>query len=96
MYLRPYESLQYLGNEIVYLDEITGEKRSGLVVGRETISEHTIMVFVASPYDDENIHQEGSIRYKDIFMFDEFPNDNHGWGRDPIRKEYGKYIGIGE
>lgn len=96
MYVRPYESLRYLGDEIVYLDEITGEKRSGIVVGRETIAEQSVMVYVASPYEDENIHSEGAIKYRDIIMFDNYSNDIKGWGRDPITKEYGKYLGIVE
>lgn len=94
MYYRPLDMLKYVGDEIIYIDEITGEKRSGLVVGSEKLDENSVMVFVASPYDDENIHKEGDISYRDIFMFDSYPNDIHGWGRDPVMKEYGKYIGI--
>ena len=94
MYKRPYEALQYLGNEIVYIDEITGEKSSGIVVKKERLNDTAVMVYIASPYDDENIHDEGDgIRYKEIFMFDSVPNDINGWGRDAVLKEYGKYIG---
>ena len=52
------------------------------------------MVLIASPYNDENIHEENGIRYKDIMMFDDIPNDINGWGRDPIIKEYGKFVGL--
>lgn len=97
MYKRPYESLSELGKEIIYIDQKTGETCSGLVVKKETIGDRAVMVFVASPYDDENVHDEGDgIRYKEIFMFDDVPNDIHGWGRDPILKEYGKYAGMDE
>ena len=27
-------------------------------------------------------------------MFDDIPNDINGWGRDPIIKEYGKFVGL--
>ena len=94
MYVRPYEALEQLGNEIIYIDQLSGEKRSGIVVGKEEIGERKVMVFVASPYDEENDKQEGIIRYRDIIMFDDIPNDINGWGRDPIIKEYGKYIGV--
>jgi hypothetical protein len=94
MYVRPYEALEQLGNEIVYIDEMSGETRTGLVVGKERIGEKAVMVFIASPYDNENDKQEGMIRYRDIFMFDDLPNDINGWGRDPVLKEYGKYIGV--
>ena len=94
MYLRPYEALEQLGNEIIYLDQITGQKRSGIIVGKERLSPTEVMVLVASPYDNENDKTEGIIRYRDIFMFADIPNDVHGWGRDPIIKEYGKYIGV--
>ena len=94
MYVRPYEALEQLGNEIVYIDEMSGEKRTGIVVGKERIGEKSVMVFVASPYDDENDKQEGIIKYRDIIMFDDIPNDINGWGRDPVIKEYGKYIGV--
>lgn len=93
MYVRPYEALEQLGNEIVYLDEMSGEKRTGLVVGKERIGEKAVMVFIASPYDNENDKQEGMIRYRDIFMFDDIPNDINGWGRDSILKNFGKFIG---
>ena len=93
MYVRPYEALEQLGNEIVYLDEMSGEKRTGLVVGKERIGEKAVMVFIASPYDNENDKQEGMIRYRDIFMFDDLPNDINGWGRDSILKNFGKFIG---
>ena len=93
MYVRPYEALEQLGNEIVYLDEMSGEKRTGLVVGKKRIGEKAVMVFIASPYDNENDKQEGMIRYRDIFMFDDLPNDINGWGRDSILKNFGKFIG---
>ena len=72
---------------------MAGEKRTGLVVGKERIGEKAVMVFIASPYDNENDKQEGMIRYRDIFMFDDLPNDINGWGRDSILKNFGKFIG---
>ena len=94
MYVRPYEALEKLGNEIMYIDELSGETRTGLVVGKERIGDRAVMVLVASPYDDENNKVEGMIRYRDIIMFDDMPNDVNGWGRDAVLKEYGKYIGV--
>jgi len=94
MYVRPYEALEKLGNEMMYIDELSGETRTGLVVGKERIGEKAVMVFVASPYDDENDKTEGMIKYRDIIMFDDMPIDVHGWGRDAVLKEYGKYIGV--
>ena len=37
MYVRPYEALEKLGNELIYIDELSGETRTGLVVGKERI-----------------------------------------------------------
>ena len=49
MYVRPYEALEKLGNELIYIDELSGEKRTGIVVGKERIGDRAVMVLVASP-----------------------------------------------
>lgn len=94
MYKRPLSALSELQDEIIYLDEITGDERTGIVVMKEQIADNAVMVLIASPYDDENIHEENGIKYKDIMVFDDISNDINGWGRDPIVKEYGKFVGL--
>lgn len=94
MYVRPLSALNELKDEIIYIDQISGEQRSGIVVLKEQISDSAVMVLIASPYSDENIHDENGIKYKDIMIFDNISNDINGWGRDPVVKEYGKYVGL--
>ena len=94
MYVRDINTLPDLGNEIVYIDEITREERSGIVMYVERVSDKLAFVYVASPDKKENDKWEGSINYRDIITFDDKPININGWNRDTVMGEYGKYIGI--
>lgn len=91
---RPYDQLQYVGNEVVYLDPLTIDKRTGIVMAVEHLSERVAFVYLASPYKNENIHQENGVAFRDIMVFDDVPNeDESGVYRDHIIGQYGKYTG---
>ena len=92
MLVRDIRTLPMLGNEIIYIDEKTGLKVSGLVMYKEVVNEHLAFVYVASPYQDENIHEEYGFKYKDIIVFDDKGTENSGWYRDTILANYGKYV----
>ena len=94
MYHRNINTLPELNKEIVYIDELTEEERVGIVIATEQLSGvNAIMVYVASPYKKENIHEENGIAYRDIFIFDDIPNENDGMYRDAIMGNYGRIIG---
>ena len=92
MLVRDIKTLPMLGNEIIYIDEKTGNKVSGIVMYKEIVNEHLAFVYVASPYKDENTHKDYGFDYKDIIVFDDRGNDNNGWYRDTVLANYGKYI----
>lgn len=102
MYLRDYSELSSLGKEIVYIDEMSGEKVSGLIGYVEDIPEQKVaFVYVVSHYKEDNVHEftEGPVKffYKDIMVFDDKPNKLvGGWCRDPIQGQYGKFTGSNE
>ena len=73
-----------VNKEVIYIDEHTMEERRGIVLYIEHITPDCTFVYVASPYKEENDKQEGSIFYRDIFVFDNIPNELQGICRDPI------------
>lgn len=98
MYRRDYKDLCNLsiGSEIVYVDELSGEKNSGIVGFIENDQNNqTGFVYVISPYKDENIHtcEYNGINYKEIIVFDNIPNNINNWYRDSVYGEFGKYVG---
>lgn len=91
---RPYDQLEHVGKEVVYLDPLTLDKRTGIVVSIEQLGPRMAFVYLASPYKDENVHQENGMAFRDIMVFDDVPNeDESGVYRDPIIGQYGKYTG---
>ena len=81
---RDINTLKDLGPEIVYPDAMTGE-RVNAVVGRvEYVNDKLAFVYTISPYDDENVHVEDGFRYRDIIVFDDRPDTEHGWHKNPI------------
>jgi len=91
---RPYSQLQEVGKEVVYLDPLTMEQRTGIVMLIENIGPRVAFVYLASPYKEENVHKEGEMSFRDIMVFDDVPNeDPSGVYRDPILGQYGKLVG---
>jgi hypothetical protein len=91
---RPYDQLTEIGNEVVYLDPLTMDKCTGIVMMVEQLAPRTAFVYLASPYKDENIHQENGIAFRDIMVFDDVPNeDDCGVYRDHIIGQYGRFTG---
>ena len=82
MYHKNIKDITQLGQEIIYIDESTGQKLSGIVGRIEYLNENTAFVYVVSPYKDENIHLEGGFAYRDIIVFDEEPETQHGWHKN--------------
>ena len=93
---RPYDQLQEVGSEVVYLDQLTLDKRTGIVLKIEHLSPRVAFVYLMSPYKDENTHvdEETGASYRDIMIFDDVPNeDPSGAYRDPVLGQYGRYAG---
>jgi hypothetical protein len=94
MYHRNIADLPQLTQEIMYLDQLTLEQKVGIVMYVEQVNPELAFVYVASPYKEENIHEDFGVLYKDIFVFDTLPNeDQSGVYRDPVLGMYGKYTG---
>lgn len=85
---RDIRTLQEVGREIIYIDELTGETINGIVAYIEQVDPYTAFVYIASPYKDENNKREGNILYKDIMVFDNRPNTIEGWHQDVILGNY--------
>lgn len=99
MYRRDYNELPQItiGSEIIYIDELSGEKNSGIVGFIEDMGEdlQVAFVYIISPYKNENVNicEYNGINYKEIIVFDNVPNSMHGWHRDSIYGTFGKYAG---
>ena len=94
MYHRNISDLPQLTQEIMYLDQVTLEQKVGIVMYIEQLNPELAFVYVASPYKEENIHEDFGVLYKDIIVFDTLPNeDPSGVYRDPVLGMYGKYTG---
>ena len=91
---RDIQTLNSLGNEVVYIDELTGETINGIVMKKEFIEPNICFVYVASPYKEQNKKQEGNMFYKDIIVFDPFPNEVNGILKDTVLGNYGKAVGV--
>lgn len=91
---RDIATLNQLDKEIVYIDEITGDTLTGIVMKIEHIAPNIAFVYVASPYDAENKHKEGNLTYRDIIVFDAFGNESNGIIKDTVLGNYGKAVGI--
>lgn len=87
MYRRNIAELNNLGKEIIYIDQLTQEKRSGIVMYVEEVDPNTYFAYIASPYKDENIHEDFGFKYRDIVVFDNIPNTIEGWDRDLMQGE---------
>lgn len=93
---RPIKDLSeiQIGSRIYYNDPITIDKIYGTVVNIDFIGPQKAFIYVASPYQDENIHVEYGLAYKDIIVFDDIPNELPcGTYRDPVKGQYGKITG---
>ena len=84
MYHRNIKDLDKLGAEIMYNDQITGESISAIVGKIEKVDAHTTFVYTVSPYDDENTHIDNGFRFRDIIVFDDRPDTEHGWHKNAI------------
>ena len=83
MYHRDIKEITQLGQEIIYIDESTAQKISGVVGRIEYADKNTAFVYVVSPYKDENIHTEqDGFAYKDIIVFDNQPETVNGWHKN--------------
>jgi len=80
--------LKDLKPEVSYIDEMTGEAITGIVVNVEYLSPECAFVYIASPYKDENDKVEGNIHYKDIMVFDNRSNTVEGWHLDTVLGNY--------
>lgn len=80
--------LKDLKPEVSYIDEMTGEAITGIVVNVEHLSPECAFVYIASPYKDENDKIEGNIHYKDIIVFDNRSNTVEGWHLDTVLGNY--------
>lgn len=94
MYHRHINELPEITQEIMYLDEMTLEQKVGIVMYVEQVNPELAFVYLASPYKEENIHEDFGVRYKDIMVFDNIKNeDESGVYRDSVLGMYGKYVG---
>ena len=84
MYHRHISELPNLTREIMYLDEMTFEQRVGIVLKVEQIHPGLAFVYVASTRREENDKIEGTLQYRDIFVFDDKPNDIEWIHKDPV------------
>lgn len=82
MYHKDIRTITQLGQEIIYVDENTAQKVSGVVGRIEYLDSNTAMVYVVSPYQDENIHVEDGFAYRDIIIFDNQPETVEGWHKN--------------
>ena len=83
MYHMNIESITQLGQEIIYIDESTAQKLSGVVGRIEYLDSKTAFVYVVSPYNDENNKVEpDGFRYRDIIVFDDQPETVEGWHKN--------------
>ena len=80
--------LKDLKPEVSYIDEMTGEAITGIVVNVEHLSPECAFVYIASPYKDENDKVEGNIHYKNIMVFDNRSNTVEGWHLDTVLGNY--------
>ena len=87
MYRRSIWELPELGKEIIYTDQETREARDGIVMYIEQLDQNTVFAYIASPYKDENIHEDFGVKYRDIVVFDNIPNNINGWDRDLLQGE---------
>lgn len=95
MYHRNINELPQVTKEVMYLDELTLEPRVGIVVFIEQVNDELAFVYLASPYKEDNIHEDFGVMYKDIMVFDNIPNeDESGAYMDPIMGMYGKKVGV--
>ena len=90
---RDINTLSSLQNELVYIDELTGDTITGIVMKKEMIGPNVCFIYVASPYQEQNTKQEGNMFYKDIVVFDDRPNEENGILKDTVLGNYGKAVG---
>lgn len=96
MYHRPISELSeiYVNQQIVYLDDKDLSQRTGVVMYIEQVHENLAFVYIASLKKEENDKQEGSLFYRDIFVFDNIVNESEdGIIRDLTRHYSQKYLG---
>ena len=82
---RDIRTINELSTEVVYNDPLTGEVLIGVVGKVEYLNENTAFVYLMSPYDEQNNKVEGNLRYRDIMVFDDRPENEHGWFKDAIK-----------
>lgn len=96
MYHRPISELPelYINQQIMYLDDKDLSQRTGVVMNIEQINESLAFVYIASLKKDENDKQEGSLFYRDIFVYDDRDNELEGGEiKDIVRYYSQKYLG---
>lgn len=81
---RNIETIKELGQEMMYNDPMTGEAINAVVGRVEYVNNKLAFVYTVSPYNDENVHVENGFRYRDIIVFDDRPDTEHGWHKNPI------------
>lgn len=88
---RDVRTLPELGNQIQYIDALSGDVVTAIVGRIERVSESRYFVFAVSPYKDENTKQEADgLVYRDIIVFDDQPEEVEGWRKDFVRAQYEK------
>jgi len=86
------KNLDKLGNEIIYNDPLTGEVISGIIGKIEREAPNLAFVYIISPYEEENDKVEGVFKFKDIMVFDDRPDTEHGWHKNSIIAQSKSYI----
>lgn len=88
---RDVRTLPKLGNQIQYIDALSGDIVTAIVGRVQQVAENSYFVFAVSPYKDENDKQESDgFVYRDIVVFDDQPEEIEGWRKDFIRAQYEK------
>lgn len=84
----------YINQQIMYLDDKDLSQRTGVVMNIEQVNENLAFVYVASLNKDENDKQEGTLFYRDIFVFDNLVNETEeGIIKDLTRHYSQKFLG---
>ena len=82
---RDIKTLKDLGPELIYNDQLTGEPVMGIVGRVEQVGPAVVFAYIMSPYDNENDKWEpDGFRYKEIMVFDDRPQTEHGWHKSAI------------
>ena len=86
--------LPAIGDEIVYIDELSYEQKVGKVSFIEMVNKDAYFVYVSSPDPEENIHVDNGVSYMAIIVYDNLPNETiEGIYKDTVLGNYGRITG---